>query len=287
MSIEHSARSHGGAVATHELHADGYGQSTIRDAVRAGRIVRVRQGWYLERARPPALVEAVRIGGRLTCSSALRLQGIWVVEDQRLHVAVTPQSCQLRNPRDRSKRLANPSPGLVVHWTDLGNSESRLMVDPIEALADLATCTTPEFVAASAESLLHAQPQFSTRIHEWASRASIPVAHALAEVDGRSESGTEFIFRSRMLRRRVYCRPQVRIAGVGRVDFVIGERLVSEVDGATYHTDPERFEADRRRDAVLSSMGYRVLRFSHRLVIDDWSVVEAAVLAAIVRGDHL
>jgi very-short-patch-repair endonuclease len=71
------------------------------------------------------------------------------------------------------------------------------------------------------------------------------------------------------------------------VDFVIGERLVIEVDGAEYHTDPVRFEADRRRDALLSARGYRVLRFSYRLVIDDWPTVETAVLAAVARGDHL
>ena len=161
------------------------------------------------------------------------------------------------------------------------------MVDPIEALADLAACSTPEFVAASAESLVHSQPRFARRLAELQSRASAPVARALARVDGLSESGTEFLFRYRLSRHRILCRPQVRIAGVGRVDFVIGERLVVEVDGADYHTDRERFEADRRRDALLSALGYRVLRFSYRLVIHHWEIVEAAVLAAIVRGDHL
>lgn len=77
------------------------------------------------------------------------------------------------------------------------------------------------------------------------------------------------------------------IPGVGRVDFVIGAFLVVEVDGAEYHTDPERFEADRHRDAMLSIRGYRVLRFSYRQVIHAWHEVEAAVLAAVVRGDHL
>ena len=80
-------------------------------------------------------------------------------------------------------------------------------------------------------------------------------------------------------------RSQVAIAGVGSVDFVIGTALVIEVDGKQYHTDEVRFEKDRRRDARLSALGYRVLRFSYRQVFERWSEVRAAIVAAIARGD--
>ena len=79
---------------------------------------------------------------------------------------------------------------------------------------------------------------------------------------------------------------QFRIAGVGRVDFVFGDRLVIEVDGREFHASPDQFESDRRRDAVLSALGYRVLRFSYRQVMDRWDEVELAVRAAIARGDR-
>jgi very-short-patch-repair endonuclease len=82
-------------------------------------------------------------------------------------------------------------------------------------------------------------------------------------------------------------RLQVRISGVGRVDMVIGDRLVLEIDGYAYHSDKERFEADRRRDARLSARGYRVLRFSYDQIFNHWSEVKSAILAAIARGDHL
>ncbi len=80
---------------------------------------------------------------------------------------------------------------------------------------------------------------------------------------------------------------QVEIRGVGRVDFLVGERLVIEVDGREYHVDVERFENDRRRDALLSGLGFRVLRFSYEQVLRRWSEVAAAVFGAIARGDHL
>lgn len=118
---------------------------------------------------------------------------------------------------------------------------------------------------------------------------SLPAPHreALLRADGICESGTETVFheRSRRIRRLHDVRRQVTIAGVGRVDFLIGDRLVIEIDGFAYHSDPEQFEQDRRRDAALSALGYRVLRFSYHQVMSRWPEVEGAVWAAIARGD--
>jgi len=89
-----------------------------------------------------------------------------------------------------------------------------------------------------------------------------------------------------MLRHRLPIRRQVRFAGLGRVDFLIGERLIIEVDGQEFHDRESSFEKDRKRDAVLSTLGYRVLRFSYWQVMGEWPLVVAAVMAAISRGDH-
>ena len=70
------------------------------------------------------------------------------------------------------------------------------------------------------------------------------------------------------------------------MDFVIGDRLVLEVDGAEFHTTREAFEEDRRRDAALRTAGYRVLRFSYAQVSERWNEVERAITAAIGDGDH-
>ncbi len=287
MGIEASIRLRGGAAATHELHTDGFDVNAIRRALRERRILRVRQGWYIEAACERAVAEAVRVGGRLTCGPALRLHGVWVRGDASLHVAVPAGACQLRQPRDRRRRLDARARGTVIHWTDRRTSASRLIVEPIEALSDFLQCSTPELVAASAESLLTVRPGLRIPLSQFIDMAPARASRALRAVDGLSESGTEFVFRFRIARHGIQARPQVPIAGIGRVDFVIGHRLVVEVDGAEYHLDPVKFEADRRRDALLSARGYRVLRFSYRLVFDDWPTVEAAVLAAVARLDHL
>ncbi|HEY0259958.1 MAG TPA: DUF559 domain-containing protein [Lacisediminihabitans sp.] len=102
-----------------------------------------------------------------------------------------------------------------------------------------------------------------------------------------SESGGESLLKFGLLEAEVGFRQQVTIAGAGRVDFLIGRRLVVEADGAAFHTSREAFEEDRRRDAALSSAGYHVLRFSYTQIEARWPEVWASIRAALDRGDHL
>ena len=228
------------------------------------------------------MLAAARVGGRLTCSSALALDGFWVKNGPHLHVAVDRNDCQLRSPSDSRRRLSRNDP-VVVHWQTHATS-SRLVVDPVGALADLCACAPPELITASADSVLHLRPQLRDEVLRLAAAVPSPASHALLAADGICESGIETLFWLRM--RRLAPTRQLRIAGVGRVDFVLGDRLVVEVDGQEFHSSPEQFESDRRRDALLSALGYRVLRFSYRQVMGRWDEVDLAVRAAIARGDR-
>ena len=63
-------------------------------------------------------------------------------------------------------------------------------------------------------------------------------------------------------------------------DFVWREaRLIVETDGRGTHATRRAFEEDRRRDALLTLAGWRVVRFSHRQVFDD-----PAYVGTVVRG---
>jgi len=108
------------------------------------------------------------------------------------------------------------------------------------------------------------------------------------EAAGRkSESGGESQLRFHLLAMGVELRQQVRFRGIGRVDFMVGDGLIIEADGAEFHTSRADFEEDRRRDALLTALGYRVLRYSYTQIVSRWAEVEAAIRAAIARGDHL
>lgn len=269
----------GGAAATHELYAIGATREQLRLAVRAGVIRRIRYGWYIDPDTPAALADALRVGGRATCASVVAHHGLWLRKPPAcVHVAVAPNACQLRNPGDYRRRFEG---GAVVHWSDRGQGPSRLVVPLIPSLLEFADCQGAEDAFAAAESAL-ARRLFT--VEQWRRAcAESSAAHAarLAFASVLSGSGTEsvFVFRMRWLGIRV--RQQVKI-GADRVDGLIGDRLVVELDSREFH---ER-ERDYARDARLGARGYRTLRFSYRQVMFEWPQVEAAVLAALAREDH-
>ena len=66
-----------------------------------------------------------------------------------------------------------------------------------------------------------------------------------------------------------------------RVDTLIKPwSLIVEGDGRTYHTKRADFENDRRRDNLAVAHGYRVLRFTYRMLKNDPSGVLQTVLRA-------
>jgi hypothetical protein len=73
----------------------------------------------------------------------------------------------------------------------------------------------------------------------------------------------------------------IGVPGSGfEVDFSWPElRLIVEVDGWESHGDRLAFEEDRRRDALLSAAGWRVVRFTWRQVVDDPAHVVATLRA--------
>lgn len=285
-SIEQSVHDRGGLAATHELHSDGHSRSAIAGALSRGRLLRVRQGWYCLPSAHPHLREAARVGGLATCLTGLALHGAWTVATPILHIAVPANSCRLRTRTDKRERLTDaPNPLVRVHWNESGIDE-RLIRSPLDCLADLVRCEPPEMVTATADSALHRNPLL---IEGWLELiASSPIHHRpwLSRIDGVCESGTESIFWFRMSPWGLPVERQVTIDGVGRVDFLVGSRLVIEIDSARYHTSPEDYERDRRRDALLSALGYRVLRFTYEQILHRWHEVEAAVIASVLRGDH-
>jgi predicted transcriptional regulator of viral defense system len=63
-------------------------------------------------------------------------------------------------------------------------------------------------------------------------------------------------------------------------------RLVVELDGRRFHDNPWAFERDRRRDAILRTAGYEILRVSHRRLTREPDAVIADIRALAALRDR-
>ena len=288
MDLDADITSLGGLAATHELYERRWTKYHLGAAVREGTVVRVRQGWYATTETPEMYLQVARVGGRVTCATAAAVIGLWVRPLPGLHVAVPPQASRLRARVDHRERLAHhPDASITVHWTEQHSSSNRHIASVRQILRDMAMCQSPELVVAAADSALRAGWLTLAQWHEDLGHLPKRLRRLLIRVDPRSESLLESVMRFRLGMLGVDARSQVHIAGVGRVDLLVGTRLVIELDGWEFHSSRDHFEEDRRRDARLAELGYRVLRFTYRQLMRGWARVRAAVLACVARGDHL
>lgn len=112
-------------------------------------------------------------------------------------------------------------------------------------------------------------------------------AEYLGLVDGRAESGLETHVRLLLRSVGIRTRVQARIDGVGRVDLLVGDRLVIETDGRLWHSDERSFADDKRRDLALAERGYLVLRLSYAQVMHESDYVLSVVRSLVARDEHL
>lgn len=267
---EQVCRALGGVARTHELLAAGVGPRALDGAVRSGRLLRIRQGVYACPDTPHGVCHAILHGGSLSCLSRLRSAGVWLlVDDERLHVALSPTA------QDRLSAC-----GCVVHWMPF---EGAGVVGVVDALVHLLHCRGDEEFFVALESAMRKR---LVRVRELARlRDRIPKRHRWLVGFARwnADSGLESLLRLRLKRLGVEVRSQVRIPGLSPVDFLLGARLILEVDGRANHDGPSKRHKDLVRDAVAAAQGFETLRFDYALVVHDWPKVEAAILARVSR----
>lgn len=273
----------GGVANYRQLASSGVTRAQATSALRSGTIWRVRNGWFAVPGTPTDVARAARVGGSLTGASVARLHGLWLLADPILHVRVARTASRLASPEDRAIRLDPARHGVCVHYsTAAGTGEAR---DPlVRALAEMFACGQGDSALIALDSALNLGELRPHQLDDLA-RAIVPHRRALlALCDGGSQSGLETLVRLFLVRQRIRVRSQVRLPRVGRVDLLVGDRLVLELDGEEFHTGLA-FEEDRRRDFELVQQGYLVLRITYRMIMQNRPWVEAGILA-LVRGDE-
>lgn len=181
------------------------------------------------------------------------------------------------------------SSGVRVHWTRERTTPQFGVASLARVLAVSATTLPRPLAVAVLDSALRRTVLSPTDLvvlaHAW--RPAARAAAALA--DERSDSGTESVLRVLLLEAGIPSTPQapLPIADFTRADLLVGDRLLIECDSEAHHAEPEHRRADIARDALLTSLGFIVLRFDYRRVFGDPAGVLAEVAAVVDRGGHL
>lgn len=238
--------------------------------------LRIRRGVYAAPECCAHTRDAALHGGALACVSAAEHLGIWVLTHSAdAHVWLGGHG------------HAYPHPGCacIEHW-DGSPTDAFGLASVARMLRQILDCRGVEefFVALESARHLHLITDSGMawlRAHtNPAARESIDFARADAE------SGLESLMRWRLRDLDIEIRCQVEIAGVGRVDLLLGDRLIVEVDGVLGHDGASSRHKDLVRDSNAAAWGYLTLRFDYAMIVHDWPSVEATVRSYVDRGLH-
>ncbi len=304
----------GGVVRTQDLTSAGVSRHAIATAVHRGDLIRLREGVYVHPDISDDIRTAVLHGGVLGCLSRAKEAGLWILEEpSTLHVTL-PKNGHFReyaHEPSRDAEMGNKGKGAAgkrgagkgdagkrdaekgasengcmcrVHWSDT-RAQGGMQALP-EALAAMLVCLGEEHFFVALESAMKKRLIDSTQLGRLRSRIS-KKHHWLVEfARWDADSGLESLLRLRLRSLGISLASQVKVPGVGLVDFVLGDRLIIEVDGKPNHVGVNERHKDLVRDVVAAAHGFDTLRFDYALVIHDWEIVEAAILAKVEFGLH-
>jgi very-short-patch-repair endonuclease len=266
MDPVEAVRESGGVSSGSRLARLAVPRRALQHAVDDGRLTRTGRDYTLP-GSPLELMAAARHGAAVGCVSALRLHGVEVPgRREPVHLLV---------------RSARPVRSAVVHRAPAGGLIEPVLPAAVRALR----CLDRHAALAVVDSMLR---RGAAELDELSvavgSRPGPATRWVLRHADSRAESPLESQLRAVLIDAGI---PgidlQVAIAGVGRVDMVIGGWLVVEADGFENHSDRDAYRNDRRRlDAQLAA-GLVTLWFSFEDVTGDPARVAQTVLDVIER----
>jgi len=287
-------RAHAGVVGARQAYRAGVPPSVLSVAVKAGELVRVRRGAFVDAglwrsARPDdryALTVRAILAARdgpdaASHHAALALHGlpIYGFDTRRIDLGA-----QVKRTTSAGRLVVHPRTGPLVAVK--GALASSIPWALMQATA--ATGIIPGVIAA--DRALATGRCSVTELQDAANAAKLVRAHRLERmlglVDARSESVAESRARLIFVQAGLAVQSQVKIADprgviVARVDLLIGERVVVEVDGAgKYAGDPDgqTLFREKVREDRLRELGYEVIRVT-------WAdLADPARLLARVRG---
>lgn len=245
----------------------------IEARVHAGELARLRRGVYASRGACADAREAAEHGGSLGCETAARHLGIWVLDDETLHVWMRPD----RHHHGSASRACH----CIRHW-DADDSQRTFALPPVSRiLLQIYRCRGEEAFFVALESARRkgviSRPGLRRLSDALDAVGRELVAFSCADAD----SGLESLVRLRVRPYGWSVRTQARIIGTGVVDLLIDDWLIVETDGKANHDGESHRHRDLVRDANAASWGHLSLRFDYAMVVHDWDLVERALVAVM------
>jgi very-short-patch-repair endonuclease len=276
-----------GLLTRKQLLEIGLTPEAIDHWLRSARLHRLYRGVYLlghagvtEGARELGAVLACGTGAVVSHRSAA---GLWrlLAATGDVEVTVAGRDCRSR-PGIRVHRVSALDP------RDIRKLGGTPITSPARTILDLAAVVRPrELEQALAEAYARRLARRSELVSLLARRLSRPGTRALRAL---LDDGTPALTRSQaeerllaLIRAAELPAPETNIR-IRRheVDFLWREqRLVVEVDGFAFHSSRSAFERDRRRDAELGTLGFRVMRVTWRQIVNGPEALIARLAKAL------
>ena len=262
-----------GVVApTSLLIANGIGSPAIRTSIRNQRILRLERGLLALPGADPEFVAARRSRALLTCISAGKRYGLWL-----LHEPAKPHYWHTNG-----RRTGN----FVSHRAAL---VQRPLDEPVAALPDVLLHSL--LCLPALESLVMVECavnrgdiELSWLLGHLPGRRCGKARNVLAKVDRGADSLLETLARVLFRDAGIRVETQVWIDGIGRVDFLLEGFLIVELDGLAFHLDPRQFKKDRRRDNAAVLQGFLVLRYFYDDIVHAPDTMLAEVREILRTG---
>lgn len=257
---------------------------TLRQLRDTGALWVPLRGWVALDGIRNDVTHALELGGVVSCVSAFRAHGIWTPHgDERVHIRVHRDTHS-----DRVDTTAQRA-GTLLHRLHRGIAEERPWdgIDRVQtALAVASGCVADSDLVAAADAALNQRKVRPAALHELAKQLRGGRGRTLLQASALSGSGTESVFASMMRRRRIRFVQQPELLPGEFFDFLIGRSLVIEIDSLEWHGSREQMAKDRVRDAKLTALGYRVVRFTYEQVMFNPEHVLGVVLDLVRRDVH-
>lgn len=264
-----------GIAHTRQALAAGFTRYAIRASIDSGACSRIRRDWLAVPTAPNDVRSAAALGGRVACLGVAKRLALWHLDDGLEHVSVAPNA------------VVPESSGVRLHWGTGPIPLARFsLVEPIEnALVHIAECQPFENALVVWDSALN-QRRVTTAALSLLRLRSAAARAVQAVCSGLADSGIETLPVARLATSGIHVAQQVMLEG-HRVDGLIGDRLVLQIDGFGFHNSAEQRRSDIAHDRLLTLLGYTVFRYDYKEILFEWPRVEAEILRALAQGLHL